>query len=413
MSTELLTKEEYIKILQAKFLNQDVKFQSAECNPLSQHREGFVGDHYILDITYVLNGKESTESFFLKTKPVQTEIQRALIKNMNVYEKEIFLYNTLFKEFEKLGYDTSFAPKAYYCKESDSIVMDNLKEKGFILFPRAKFFDLDHCKLVLKSLAQYHANSFAYEETKSKELEKPYRLNQEKPELFNEIFYHSDKDSFGYKFYKSSYDGLQRLADAMDESQEWKDSFKKRLTELDLPKIFNQRLPYRTTCCHGDLWSNNMLFKYSNGSPIHCCLVDFQMLRYHHPAFDPILVIYSNTTKEFRKEHLKSLLDHYYANFEEILRKNGYEARSILPKDHFLKTADIFKPIATMQGVSIRLMTTLPPSVLHSFIETGGKDYGEEEFREKKTQLLVEAFKNDENYRKIITEEIYDVNEVI
>lgn len=35
---------------------------------------------------------------------------------------------------------------------------------------------------------------------------------------------------------------------------------------------------HKNVLCHGDLWANNIPFKYGDdGKPVECCLVDFQL----------------------------------------------------------------------------------------------------------------------------------------
>ena len=48
------------------------------------------------------------------------------------------------------------------------------------------------------------------------------------------------------------------------------------------------------TCCHGDFWSNNILFSYDEeGKVDDLILVDFQLLNYGHPG--TVALITDNT----------------------------------------------------------------------------------------------------------------------
>lgn len=412
----LLNTEEYNKILQEKFGEKNIKFKKAEYAPLSEHFEGFAGDHYILTITYLVDNTEKSETFFIKTKPTKHESTKNLLEEagLNVYEKEIYLYNFLFKEYERYGYDISFAPKSYYCKPAETIAMENLKARGFKLVERTFFYDLNHCKATLKALALYHGNAISYEESKSRELGKVFRLNKDRPELFNEIFFNfDDPNGFGGKFFKASIYCLVKLVDEMPESQEWKESLKEKIEALRLDKTFNKPLPYRTTACHGDLWSNNMLFKYTNDVPVHCCLVDYQLLRHHHPSFDVLAAIHSNTTPDFRKQNQLQLLRYYYSTFEDIIRKNGFQARSILSEEQFLESARYFTPVALIHGVSVRSVVLLPPSVLTSYAKAGAEELNRIMFSEKRFEIIKDGLEKYDGYRKYVMDSMYEIFETL
>ena len=47
------------------------------------------------------------------------------------------------------------------------------------------------------------------------------------------------------------------------------------------------------TCCHGDFWSNNILYKYDEDDKVVATmLIDFQLINYGHPAYDVLYLLY-------------------------------------------------------------------------------------------------------------------------
>lgn len=63
------------------------------------------------------------------------------------------------------------------------------------------------------------------------------------------------------------------------------------------------------TLTHGDFWSNNILFSYSeDGSVEDLIIIDYQLINYGHPAYDLVYFIYLNTDLAFRDAHLKDVL---------------------------------------------------------------------------------------------------------
>merc|ERR1719309_1366226 len=63
------------------------------------------------------------------------------------------------------------------------------------------------------------------------------------------------------------------------------------------------------TCCHGDFWSNNIMFKYNQSDePVDLVLVDFQLISVCHPAYDILYLLHLSSDLEFRASHMEKCL---------------------------------------------------------------------------------------------------------
>lgn len=75
--------------------------------------------------------------------------------------------------------------------------------------------------------------------------------------------------------------------------------------------------------CHGDLWINNLLFKYDcahNRSQVSGVkLIDLQTVRYSSPIIDILHFFYSSTRRNLRDAYLEKLLADYLAAFRSEL----------------------------------------------------------------------------------------------
>jgi len=137
-----------------------------------------------------------------------------------------------------------------------AIVLDDLKEQGFRLADRTVGLDMQHCLLVMKAIAQSHAAS-AVLHVKDPEIFKP----------FSESFY-CERQRTAIELISQS--NLNGLAKEVENWPLFNDRFACKLHRLaDKAVDFFIKLLERddndfNTFVHGDIWINNMMFRYSD-----------------------------------------------------------------------------------------------------------------------------------------------------
>ena len=137
-----------------------------------------------------------------------------------------------------------------------AIVLDDLKEQGFRLADRTVGLDMQHCLLVMKALAQSHAAS-AVLHVKDPEIFKP----------FSESFYCERQRTAIELIFQSN---MESLAKEVEKWPLFNDRFACKLhTVADKATDFLIKLLERddndfNTFVHGDLWKNNIMFRYSD-----------------------------------------------------------------------------------------------------------------------------------------------------
>ncbi|XP_021957427.2 uncharacterized protein LOC110853466 isoform X2 [Folsomia candida] len=221
------------------------------------------------------------------------------------------------------------------------IMMEDLRKTyGFRMTNRREALDLDHTKLVISALAKVHALSWAYRHHVEENITEKFpclvtNMEEDDMETWNAVLF-SNLDQA-----KLIYD--EQFGPGNDYSIA-ADAFRKILPTLT--KFFMGRIDaklledlMRVKCpdpvkfgrdaenpepwriiCHGDCWSNNMLFKYdqATGKPLEVVLVDLQMPQESCVINDLQYVIFACTRLKLRQLHLDELLQLYHDTFNGV-----------------------------------------------------------------------------------------------
>lgn len=137
-------------------------------------------------------------------------------------------------------------------------------------------------------------------------LQKTTTLQDQYPNNFKEkIFFEHDGGVIG-QWLSSGVDVVAVVAEKLGaNSQKLRDAFH------DVKKIAKPSQKYRNVICHGDLWTNNMMFDDTLPIP-KCVLVDYQCLRYAPLVLDILHFLYVNTTRAYREKHERELIEFYH-----------------------------------------------------------------------------------------------------
>ena len=80
--------------------------------------------------------------------------------------------------------------------------------------------------------------------------------------------------------------------------------------------------------CHGQPWAGNVRFRYemdANGQPgpTEALFTDFQSVVYGRPGQDVAHFLLTSTTREFRKNHVETILQSYLTELEDVITHQG------------------------------------------------------------------------------------------
>lgn len=272
--------ELFIRDILRKFLcNEKIEVKSLNIDQCGGKGDSYSSEMYRVAAKFYNEKKPEiirSRSIILKTSSVNED--KVQLKEMTMYERVL---PQLTKLLESINEPGDFYPATLDVdKYVKVIAMEDLVEQNFVMADRYRGLDLDHVKLTLRKLARMHAASAVV-------LAKFPRAYDD---IDNGMF--TTNPEAAQAFFRSMCDAF------VDEVSIWKDfeyyALKlKRVRETFIArtlKVFDRDEGDFLVLTHGDLWTNNMLFKYDDtGKVTDLILIDFQISCVGSPAIDLIV----------------------------------------------------------------------------------------------------------------------------
>lgn len=129
--------------------------------------------------------------------------------------------------------------------------------------------------------------------------------------------------------------------------------------------------------CHGDMWSNNFLYKHDeDGEVIDALLCDFQVILYNKPIMDIGHVLFSSSDERLRDADWDRVIQRYHEVLIDTLIKLGYaEPMPSLTDLHvdFLRKSTIDAYMAPVM-VGIRKLDEHTEDLMGNFMSNKGEN---------------------------------------
>lgn len=238
---------------------------------------GYMGQYFYLKAT--VNKPSSSNvrkiNFFIKRHPPKGTKQYDILLKTGMFNKELRLYTKLFPMiFDK--FERDFVPECYLGIEDNIIVLEDMVSNGYqMVDDKFSPFDFQHCEIVMETLGKFHAKTMIFEERNKMNLME--FCNEKKIDiLLNDNNLQEGVSSLYGKLTQGvSYCAENTFKFDSSTCEKFNNIFDEVVSKM--AEILNSK--GRKVQDHGDLWSNNMMFKYNDGKPIKCCFIDFQTTR--------------------------------------------------------------------------------------------------------------------------------------
>lgn len=304
------------KVLREYEDDLSLEIQSVDVSPGCDKGDNYMSVVNRLAVTgNTRNGLPYCKSFISKSLP-RSEYHKEVFQTRELFANEATMYRLLpilLGKKQKIVANCLFA-------DTEQIILEDLKPQGFLLADRIEGLDFDHTKIVLEKLAELHAASLILEHN---DRERFFELRKNVVEI---LFTDTEPPGVG-KFVNDlpNFITLCLKTAATPEDDNLKEiSFMNEhrgkiynvLKEIVKPTKFS-------VLCAGDLWINNLLFKYAerNGEKVvnDVRFLDFQISRFAPLVIDILYFLHTSVPHELLLEKVDTFLEIYHTRLRSKL----------------------------------------------------------------------------------------------
>ncbi|XP_037921006.1 uncharacterized protein LOC119657908 isoform X2 [Hermetia illucens] len=321
---EYLDEQFFKGVLTNQTGSEDVKLFSLDFSMGSSPGENYFSFIYRVQVVYTLKGSGNIETNFI-VKSIPLDGAREAFVEFDIFNSEKVMYFDILPRIENCLDNMKIAPKCYYVTSNPiaTMVLEDMKVPGYRIADRVKGLDLDHSKIILTKLAQYHAGGMLLLE-KEPSLATSAQLKRGifssvslGPNNIGKLLYMNASRLIGHA---SKWHGYEKIMDKLQYCYK---------NETLVDKILDTIRPSQNdilTICHGDCWVNNFLFKYNEDSPIDAVFVDFQGSMRGSIGLDINYFFASSLQIDILRNNRDQLIEEaYYPAFRAALERGFYK----------------------------------------------------------------------------------------
>ncbi|XP_017017457.1 uncharacterized protein [Drosophila kikkawai] len=325
---EWLTKDYVEDKLKVYFKNNSLKLEKLEVKPAIPNGENYASIMTRINVEYTTkeSGEKQATNFLVKTTVASKDPAAHVLKHYGIYTREMDMYEKILPQLAvivKGELEDSmrlFAGTVNVDRERDSIIFEDLSLEKYKVACRLKKLDLEHTRLVLEKLADFHAAGAV--------------LAERQPGIFEENF-----DRGFFNKHTRGYEPIMRnLLEALSRSLELQPDLKQRY-QAKIDRLIDRVMDYGeqstsinpgdfVTLTHGDIWTTNVMFQYdAEGHPFNAIFIDFQFTVWNSPALDLHYFFSTSIHENLWREKQSELVQFYFYKLVAALKKVKYSGR--------------------------------------------------------------------------------------
>uniref|UniRef100_A0A182M7V6 CHK kinase-like domain-containing protein n=1 Tax=Anopheles culicifacies TaxID=139723 RepID=A0A182M7V6_9DIPT len=333
------------------------------------------GDNYSSDVfSIVVHYNDCKEIRLVAKVIVDDEMLKCFGESLGTFVKEVNTFRQLLPAFSRIvsgsnaANPVQFGARCFHATRdpTDTIVFEDLKALGYRMPDRTRGgLDLAHCELIMRKIGLFHAASMVY--VVSDAFDKQFfaeRYSHGMARPGDEVHNNPALAMFNKgldKFLEVSQEWPELKRSIWLKLQALKPDYTRRLLKSLSPEGPNEEVNFRVLN-HGDLWTNNMMFRYddpaNDASVRKVIFVDFQLSSYGSPGLDLVYCLHNCPQFEIRETQTKYLLQLYHQSLREGLSAGGYE------RSRFPTFADVQKEYERHEFIGLVSVVSMLPIIL-------------------------------------------------
>ncbi|XP_017079630.2 uncharacterized protein LOC108113547 [Drosophila eugracilis] len=325
-----LTSEYLEAALQQHYENNQLRVEFVAINPALGKGENYGAILSRIRLVYRNRlGSKVEEHLIAKTilenEDVETKEKKA---PYDIYNRELEIYEKVLPKLQKIAGEQLCPTVLHIDRQRGALIMEDLRYKGYVMAPRLERLNEHHVSLVLRKLAKMQAASAVLEENSK---ESPFSLTK-----YDRGFFNRYTESFSAYFlgclmscanYLKTQPGYGCQAKLLE-------NLAPHYMRLGL-RCFQPEDAHINVLTHGDLWTNNMMFKYEEGVPSDVLLIDFQYAFWGSPTLDIHHLLNTSAVEQVRSELQIKMRCVYHDVFVEELKRHGFKSQRLPSRKQF------------------------------------------------------------------------------
>ncbi|KAH8355532.1 hypothetical protein KR200_002534 [Drosophila serrata] len=326
---EWLTAEYLEAALRQYYQKSQLKLESLELKAALGKGENYGAILTRICVKFSIDLVTKVEYLIAKTQLEEEDVEtREKKAPYDTYNRELEIYEKVLPQLQNLAGEQLCPRVPHIDRERGALLMEDLTHKGYVMAPRLQRLDGRHVVLVLIKLAKLQAASAILNEN--------LKCSSQSLTKYDRGFFNRYTES-----YSSYFLGCLRACANYLKTQPGHQNHAQRLEELAPHymglglRCFQPEVGHINVLTHGDLWTNNMMFKYEAGVPCDVLLIDFQYAFWGSPTLDIHHLLNTSAVEQVRTGLQMEMRCIYHAVFVQELRRLNFRGQRLPSRKQF------------------------------------------------------------------------------